>query len=64
MTEAQGTEQLRLAEEIGLMVKDLYDNLARIRDVKRQAADLATKTPALAGPAKALKVRSRPLRRT
>jgi hypothetical protein len=55
MTEAQGAEQLRLAEEIGLMVKDLYDNLARIRDVKRQAADLASKTAALASPAKTLK---------
>jgi hypothetical protein len=57
MTEAQGAEQFRLAEEIGLMVKDLYDNLARIRDAKKQAADLATKTPALAGPAKTLKDR-------
>ena len=57
MTEAQGAEQLRLAEEIGLMVKDLYDNLARIRDAKKQAADLAAKTPALAGPAKTLKDR-------
>jgi len=50
-------EQLRLAEEIGLMVKDLYDNLARIRDVRKQAADLATKTPALAAAAKTLKDR-------
>ena len=57
MTEAQGAEQLRLAEEIGLMVKDLYDNLARIRDVRKQAADLATKTPALAAAAKTLKDR-------
>jgi photosystem II stability/assembly factor-like uncharacterized protein len=57
MTEAQGAEQLRLAEEVGLMVKDLYDNLARIRDARKQAADLATKTPALAGAAKTLKDR-------
>src|SRR6185503_7751741 len=55
MTEAQGAEQLRLAEEIGLMVKDLYDNLARLRDAKKQAADLAAKTPALAPAARTLK---------
>jgi hypothetical protein len=41
MTDEQGAEQFRLGEEIGLLVKDLYDNLARIRDVKRQAAELA-----------------------
>ena len=46
MTEAEGAEQLRLAEEIGAAVKDLYDNLARIRDVKRQAADIAAKAGA------------------
>lgn len=57
MTDAQGAEQLRLAEEIGLFIKDLYDNLGRIRDAKRQAADLATKTPALAAAAGTLKDR-------
>lgn len=41
MTDADGAEQFRMGEEIGLLVKDLYDNLARIRDVKRQAADMA-----------------------
>lgn len=46
MTEAEGAEQLRLAEETGAAVKDLYDNLARIRDVKRQAADIAAKAGA------------------
>ena len=30
----------------GAAVKDLYDNLARIRDVKRQAADIAAKAGA------------------
>jgi hypothetical protein len=37
MTDEEGTEQLRMALEIGGMIKDLYDNLARIRDVKGQA---------------------------
>jgi hypothetical protein len=41
MTVAEGAEQLRLAEEIGLFIKDLYDNLARIRNVRQQAAALA-----------------------
>lgn len=46
MTDAQGAEQLRLAEEIGLLTKDLYDNLARIRQVKQQAREMATKAGA------------------
>jgi photosystem II stability/assembly factor-like uncharacterized protein len=46
MTEAQGAEQLRLAEEIGLLTKDLYDNLARIRQVKQQAREMAAKAGA------------------
>jgi len=46
MTDTEGAEQLRLAEEVGAAVKDLYDNLARIRDVKRQAADIAAKAGA------------------
>jgi len=43
MTDEEGAEQLRLALEVGGMVKDLYDNLARIRDVKAQARDHAEK---------------------
>jgi hypothetical protein len=41
MTDAEGAEQFRLAEDIGTLIKDLYDNLARIRDAKRQAAELS-----------------------
>jgi photosystem II stability/assembly factor-like uncharacterized protein len=41
MTPAEGAEQLRLAREIGGEVKDLYDNLLRIRDVKSQADKIA-----------------------
>jgi hypothetical protein len=50
-TDAEGAEQLRLAEEIGSLIKDLYDNLARIRDVKRQAAELTSKSAANSPPA-------------
>jgi hypothetical protein len=60
MTDAEGAEQLRLAEDIGSLVKDLYDNLARIRDVKRQAAALATtagETSAVGAAAKTLRER-------
>ncbi len=46
MTDAQGAEQLRLGNEIGAQIKELYDNLARIRDAKRQASELAAKTGA------------------
>ena len=46
MTPAEGAEQLRMATEIGAEVKDLYDNLARIRSVKKQAADLSAPTGA------------------
>jgi len=58
MTEAEGAEQLRLGNEIGALIKDLYDNLARIRDVKRQAADMVSKAGAsspVAGAAKTLR---------
>lgn len=55
MTDAEGAEQARLAEEIGLLTKDLYDNLARIRDVKKQASDIAAKSSDLAGLAVAAK---------
>ena len=55
MTDAEGAEQLRLAEEIGALVKDLYDNLAKIRDVKRQATALATTAGEASGVAAAAK---------
>ena len=60
MTDAQGAEQLRLANEIGAQIKDLYDTLLRMRDAKRQANDLAAKTGAgspVAAAAKTLKDR-------
>jgi hypothetical protein len=44
-TEPEGAEQLRLSEDIGSLIKDLYDNLARIRDVKRQASESTAKLP-------------------
>ena len=43
MTEAEGAEQLRMAQEIGGEIKALYDNLAKIRDTKKQAAEMAQK---------------------
>ncbi len=60
MTDAQGAEQLRLANEIGAQIKDLYDTLLKMRDAKRQANDLAAKTGAgspIAAAAKTLKDR-------
>ena len=41
MTDQDGAEQFRMGEEIGLLVKDLYDNLARIRDVRRQSTEMS-----------------------
>jgi hypothetical protein len=46
MTDEEGAEQLRLALEVGGMVKELYDNLARIRDAKSQARAHAEKAGA------------------
>ena len=46
MTEAEGQEQLRLANEVGGMINTLYTELARLRDAKRQANELAEKSPA------------------
>jgi photosystem II stability/assembly factor-like uncharacterized protein len=41
MTDAEGAEQLRLARDVGGMIDELYTNLLKIRDVKRQAAEMA-----------------------
>ena len=46
MTEAEGAEQVRLANDVGGMIKRLYDDLARIRDAKRQAREMADKAGA------------------
>ena len=54
MTDAEGAEQLRLATDVGGMIGTLYADLARIRDAKKQAAEIAGKTPALAAAAKTL----------
>jgi len=46
MTDEEGAEQLRLALEVGGMVKALYDSIASIRDVKAQARQHAEKAGA------------------
>ena len=43
MTEAEGAEQLRMAMEVGGQIKELYDTLAKLRDAKQQAAEIADK---------------------
>jgi len=43
MTDAEGAEQLKMAKDVGLQVKQLYDTLAQLRDVKQQAAQIAQK---------------------
>ena len=40
--DADGAAQLKLALEVGGWVRQLYDNLAKIRDGKKQAADIAS----------------------
>jgi hypothetical protein len=54
MTDAEGQAQVQMAVEVGGWVKTLYDNLARIRSAKQQAADSAAKTPAVNGAATTL----------
>lgn len=39
--DADYREQLELARQVGARVKELYDNLARLRDVRRQANETA-----------------------
>jgi hypothetical protein len=46
MTEAEGAEQLKMAMEVGGRIKDLYDTLAKLRDVKQQASQIADKAGA------------------
>jgi len=46
MTDAESVEQFKLANEIGSQIKSLYDNLARIRDVKKQTSEIAQKAGA------------------
>lgn len=54
MSDAEGAEQLKMAMDVGNQIKQLYDTLAQIRDAKKQAADLAQKSPALATASKTL----------
>jgi hypothetical protein len=54
MSDADGAAQLKMAREVGGWVKSLYDNLAKIRDAKKQAADIAQKTPSMAAAAQTL----------
>jgi hypothetical protein len=46
MTDAEGAAQLKMALEVGGWLKQLYDNLAKLRDAKQQAADISTKAGA------------------
>jgi photosystem II stability/assembly factor-like uncharacterized protein len=54
LTDAESAAQLKMAQEVGGWVKTLYDHLAQIRDAKKQAADVAQNTPAVASAAKTL----------
>ena len=47
MTPAEGTEQLRLANEVGGMIRDLYASVASIRDARQQLETIG-KSPAAA----------------
>jgi photosystem II stability/assembly factor-like uncharacterized protein len=54
-TPAQYDEQFKMTVEIGAITKKLYDNLATIRDAKKQAADHAAKAGATSPVAAAAK---------
>jgi hypothetical protein len=55
MSEIDGAEQLRMANEVGGWVKNLYDNLAKLRDAKAQAKAIAEKAGAASAVAAAAK---------
>jgi photosystem II stability/assembly factor-like uncharacterized protein len=55
MTEADGAEQLKMALEVGGKIKELYDTLAKLRDAKQQAAQIAGKADANSPVAQAAK---------
>ncbi len=48
VSETDGAEQLKMARAVGAQIKQLYDTLAEIRDVKKQAAEIAQKSDARA----------------
>ncbi|HTM24806.1 MAG TPA: hypothetical protein VL225_06415 [Vicinamibacterales bacterium] len=57
LSEADGAEQLKMALEVGNQIKTLYDTLAKLRDAKQQASQIAQKAgagSAVAGAAKTL----------
>jgi hypothetical protein len=54
MTDAEGAAQLAMAKEVGGWIKNLNESVLKIRDAKKQAADIAGKTPSLAADAKTL----------
>jgi photosystem II stability/assembly factor-like uncharacterized protein len=45
MTEEQGAHQLRLSNEVGGWIRELYASVASIRDVKTQVDEIAKKAP-------------------
>jgi photosystem II stability/assembly factor-like uncharacterized protein len=46
MSDAEGAEQLKMAMEVGGRIKELYDTLAKLRDAKQQATQIAGKAGA------------------
>ena len=48
MTPAEGAEQLRLANEVGGMIKELYASVASIRDARRQLETIGKSSEAAA----------------
>jgi hypothetical protein len=43
MTDAEGAEQLKMAMDVGGQIKTMYEMLAKLRDAKQQAAQIAGK---------------------
>jgi photosystem II stability/assembly factor-like uncharacterized protein len=54
MTDADAAEQLKMAMDVGIQIKTVYDTLAKLRDAKQQTAKLAEKSSAVAEAAKIL----------
>jgi hypothetical protein len=55
MTEAEGAEQLKMAMDVGTRIKELYDTLLKLRDAKKQAAQISDKVDATSPVAAAAK---------
>lgn len=54
LTDADSLAALKMAQEVGGWVKTLYEHLAQIRDARKQAEEIAQKTPGMAAPSKTL----------